>query len=186
MRGFLGLAVPLVVAGCASGGSVFGGAGVDRVGFGIVDLGGETVGIAQIVEGPGSVFIEAEFTGVPEGLHGFHIHEVGDCMPPFDRAGAHFNPTGRAHGRDDPGGAHVGDLPNIYIPPSGLLTVSVVVEEATLAAGRAASLADADGAALVVHAGGDDYASQPDGDTGERIACGVIFPVAATDEDEAR
>jgi len=179
------VAMAFLVAGCASDSvGVTAGTGLgpaDNVSFSLVDVSGETVGIALVTEIPGGVFIEAEFTGLPPGSHGFHIHETGLCEPPFGAAGGHFNPTGKQHGRDNPRGAHVGDLMNLHVPESGIMTVSAVAEGATLKARGDHSLADADGSALVVHENADDNVSDPSGDAGGRIACGVIVPPRAAE-----
>lgn len=156
--------VAIWASGCASAPS--GGA----VGFGVGDMTGETVGIGQVSSIPGGTFLEVEFTGLPAGNHGLHIHERGVCEMPFASAGAHFNPLGKAHGRDNKAVAHAGDLPNINVPESGLLTASVVVEEVTLE-----DLAGPPGSALIVHQGLDDGEIDPAGNSGPRIACGVIY-----------
>jgi Cu-Zn family superoxide dismutase len=110
---------------------------------------------------------------LPPGTRAFHIHEVGRCEPPFESAGGHFNPTGKQHGKDNPGGPHAGDLPNLEVPQSGGLKIEVTAKNVSLDGGRDALL-DADGAALVVHADPDDYTSDPAGRAGKRLACGVI------------
>ena len=106
--------------------------------------------------------------------HRFHIHETGLCAPDFDEAGGHFNPHGRAHGFLSPDGAHAGDLLNIRVPASGSVEVERMGTEVTLEPGDPASLFDEDASALVIHAGPDDYLSQPSGGSGDPIACGVI------------
>ena len=132
---------------------------------------GAAHGRALIGEGGGpKLAVRVEATGLPPGVHGVHIHAVGRCDPPdFQTAGPHWNPTGHQHGRDNPQGAHMGDLPNISIGADGRGALDFAVPAATLA-----GLLDADGAALVIHAGPDDYKSDPSGNSGGRIACGVI------------
>ena len=100
------------------------------------------------------------------------MHETGLCTPNFEAAGAHFNPGNRQHGFRNGQGPHAGDMPNIHVSPSGALTVELLLAGVTLSGERA--LLDGDGAALVVHANADDYATEPSGNSGERIACGVI------------
>lgn len=108
--------------------------------------------------------------GLTPGVHGAHLHTTGLCDPPgFTTAGGHWNPTGRMHGAENPMGPHEGDLPNITIGSDGTGTLTFTVAGATLA-----GLLDADGAALVIHAGPDDYRTDPAGNSGGRIACGVF------------
>lgn len=134
---------------------------------------GKTLGEALLEQRDGGVRITATFTELPPGTRAFHIHEVGKCNPPFESAGGHFNPTGKQHGKDNASGPHAGDLPNLDVPQSGRVKVQVVVKDVSLDRGRG-GLLDADGAALVVHDGADDYKSDPAGNAGKRLACGVI------------
>jgi Cu-Zn family superoxide dismutase len=137
------------------------------------DANGNTVGEAVLEQRGADVRITANFTGIPPGTHAFHIHEVGKCEPPFESAGGHFNPTGKQHGKDNPRGAHAGDLPNIEVPANGRVKVESTAMGVSLGADRN-GLLDADGSALVVHEGADDYKSDPAGNAGKRIACGVV------------
>jgi superoxide dismutase, Cu-Zn family len=139
----------------------------------IKDAAGKKVGEAILEQVDGGLQISVTFTGLPPGMHAFHIHEVGKCDPPFESAGGHFNPTGKKHGKDNPAGPHAGDLPNLDVPQSGGLKVEITAKDVTLDGGRG-GLLDADGAALVVHEGADDYKSDPAGNAGKRLACGVI------------
>jgi Cu-Zn family superoxide dismutase len=134
---------------------------------------GKTVGEATLEPKGDSVRITGSFTGLPPGTHAFHIHAVGKCEPPFESAGGHFNPTGKQHGKDNPKGPHAGDLPNIQVAPDGRVKVDVTAKGVALDAGKT-GLLDADGSALVVHEGADDYKTDPAGNAGKRIACGVI------------
>jgi len=139
----------------------------------IKDAQGQTIGHATLTEGPLGVLLHVELTGAPAGEHAFHVHAVGTCEPPFTSAGGHFNPTSHQHGFMNPQGLHVGDLPNLQVPDSGHLTFERFVDHATIGAGPN-SLFDADGSALVMHSGADDYKSDPAGNAGSRVACGVI------------
>lgn len=134
---------------------------------------GKNVGVAKLTDTPNGVLVHVDFADMPAGEHAFHIHETGKCEPPFESAGGHFNPTGKKHGFEDSAGFHAGDMPNIVIPASGSVKVEVFVPNVRLRDG-AAKLLDDDGSALVVHAGVDDYKSDPAGNAGDRIACGVV------------
>jgi len=136
----------------------------------IRDRSGKTVGVATLISTPNGTLITAEFGGLPPGWHAFHIHAVGKCVPPFTSAGGHYNPTGDKHGILVEGGPHAGDMPNIHQRASGPVDIQVLNTKLVLDA----RLFDADGAAIVLHAKADDYKSQPAGDAGDRIACGVI------------
>lgn len=135
---------------------------------------GKEVGSANLTETQHGVLINISVKGLPPGEHAFHIHAVGKCEPPFTTAGGHFNPTNKKHGLLAAGGHHAGDMPNLHVPQSGELTVEVVNADVTLEKGKPNSVFDADGSAVVIHAGSDDYKTDPTGDAGGRIACGVI------------
>jgi Cu-Zn family superoxide dismutase len=135
---------------------------------------GKEVGSAALTQTPAGVLIRLTLEGVPPGERAVHIHGVGKCEPPFASAGPHFNPRGRKHGLMAAGGHHAGDMPNLVVPPDGTLTVEVLNPDVTLAKGKANSLFAGQGSALVIHAGKDDYKTDPAGDAGGRIACGVI------------
>jgi Cu-Zn family superoxide dismutase len=107
---------------------------------------------------------------MPTGTHGAHIHTSGRCEgPDFMTAGGHWNPAGTQHGSLNPAGPHDGDLPNIIIGTDGRGTLGV-----TVAGGTLDGLLDADGAAMVIHAAADDMTTDPSGNSGARIACGVF------------
>lgn len=138
------------------------------------DQAGKDVGTVQLVETPHGVLLKLALKGAVPGEHAFHIHAVGKCEAPFTSAGGHFNPAGKKHGLAVAEGAHAGDMPNLHIPPSGDLMVEVLNGMVTLAKGKPNSLFDADGSAIIIHAGVDDYKSDPTGNAGDRIACAVI------------
>jgi superoxide dismutase, Cu-Zn family len=136
----------------------------------------QTIGRADFVEISSGVLMTLQVSQLLPGVHALHVHETGRCDPPaFESAGGHFNPAGRSHGFQDPGGPHAGDLPNVYVPESGFLKAELRMPDVTLHPGPR-SLLDADGAALVIHIGPDDYRTDPAGVSGSRVACGVITP----------
>ena len=137
------------------------------------DAHGATVGRITLTDTAHGLLVRGSLNGVPRGTHGIHFHETGKCEPPFKTAGGHFNPGQKAHGMLDPAGPHAGDLPNLVVPKDGSLEFEFFVEGLTLAPGPS-SVFDADGTAIVLHAKADDYRSQPAGDSGDRIACGVV------------
>ena len=142
----------------------------------VVDAAGRPVGTLTLRDAPGqAVVIEGDLRGLPAGTHGIHFHAVGRCdaAGQFASAGAHFDPATRKHGLENPEGPHAGDLPNLVVGADGSATVRMTTPRVTL--GReAASLLDADGSAVVVHGGPDDQRTDPSGNSGARIACGVI------------
>ena len=141
------------------------------------DAAGQSVGTATFVEDPTGVQVTVQVSALPSGEHGIHIHEAGRCDPPdFMTAGAHFNPSGRQHGLQNPQGPHEGDLPSLVVAADGTGTYSAIVQRVTLVPDNLTSLLSDQGTALVVHAGPDDQVTDPDGNTGGRIACGVIVP----------
>jgi superoxide dismutase, Cu-Zn family len=139
----------------------------------LADASGKEVGTVEFRQTPNGVIVHAEFAGLPPGAHAFHVHGVGKCEPPFDSAGPHFNPENHQHGFAVDGGWHSGDMPNITVPADGKLTIDVLASELKVSDGDEKML-DADGAAVIVHEGVDDYSSQPAGNAGKRIACGVV------------
>jgi len=138
------------------------------------DAAGRDVGSVQLVQTPHGVLLRMSLKGVAPGEHAFHIHEVGKCEAPFTSAGGHFNPASRKHGMEAAEGAHAGDMPNLFIPANGELRIDVANHMVTLAKGPPNSVFDADGSAIIIHAGPDDYKTDPTGNAGDRIVCGVI------------
>jgi len=135
------------------------------------------MGNADLWQDPnGLVNVEIASLALPAGTHGIHFHEVAKCeggATAFSTAGAHYNPLGKQHGLSNPAGAHAGDAPNVVIPASGVGRVAFTSNRVTLTPGTI-SLFDADGSSIVVHANPDDQVSQPSGNSGPRVACGVI------------
>ncbi|KGR76045.1 superoxide dismutase family protein [Ureibacillus sinduriensis] len=141
----------------------------------IMDTEGNEIGHMELTEGTDGILISLGLTKLSEGEHGIHIHEVGKCeKPTFESAGAHFNPLEKQHGFDNPKGPHLGDLPNIEPEEDGTVQLEFVAKNITLEPGMENSVLDGDGSAIIIHEGPDDYKTDPAGNSGARIACGVI------------
>lgn len=138
------------------------------------DKSGKEVGEANLIQTRNGVLLRLSVKGIEPGEHAFHVHAVGKCEPPFTSAGGHFNPASHKHGLEAADGAHAGDMPNLHVPQSGDLTVEVLNTMITLASGQPNSVFGPGGTALVIHAKADDNKSDPAGNAGDRIACGVI------------
>lgn len=138
------------------------------------DADGAVVGTATFRQTNKGVLVSAKLTGVKAGVHGIHIHSVGKCEAPgFASAGGHFNPMHKQHGSMNPAGMHRGDLPNITVAANGKGSLKATIAGIDLGTGEH-GLFHPGGTAIVVHAGPDDLKSDPAGNSGARIACGVI------------
>jgi superoxide dismutase, Cu-Zn family len=141
------------------------------------DSNGNPVGSAEFVEGPNGLTITVNLQpgqqAVTPGEHGIHIHRVGSITPDFEAAGEHFNPTDAQHGFNNPQGPHGGDLENIIVNEDGSASYQTIAPLVTLS-GRENALLDSDGSALVIHQNADDYQTEPSGESGDRVAAGVI------------
>jgi Cu-Zn family superoxide dismutase len=138
------------------------------------DKDGKDVGRATLIETPEGVRVAVTGYRLPPGTHGLHIHAVGKCDPPeFTSAGAHFNPGNKKHGSQNPEGAHAGDLPNLEVAASGEGGIDIVTKAVSIRPGPNSLFGPA-GTAIVVHATADDYKTDPTGNSGGRIACGVV------------
>lgn len=145
----------------------------------LYDSAGGPVGRAWLVQKDGQARVHVEVRGLTAGFHGFHIHTTGQCVAPFTSAGGHFNPGGTSHGH------HAGDLPLLYVNADGTGEARFTTDRFDVA-----GLFDADGSAIIIHAGPDNYANIPadrydpdpdtatlaTGDAGGRVACGVLEP----------
>lgn len=163
------------VAGIVAAGLAFAGSagaendGAEHASATLHDAAGVEVGFASFTEdATGTLHVNVKAEGLAPGLHGLHIHSVAACTSPsFASAGGHHNPGGGTHG------SHAGDLPNLVVNAAGRGTLNATTDHATLSAGPV-SVFDLDGSALVIHAGEDDLVTNPTGNSGPRIACGVI------------
>jgi Cu-Zn family superoxide dismutase len=166
------LAVPWLLTGCL--GAVAPSSSVASATAEVRDAKNQVVGQATFTEVTGGVRIVLETRGLPPGEKGVHVHLAGKCEPPdFSSAGDHFNPQNTAHGLLNSAGPHAGDLPNITIAENGTGRLETFTERVSLGGGPN-SLLDNDGRALIIHAAPDDFTTDPSGNTGPRIACGVI------------
>ena len=170
VRPLLLLGAAAMLAGCAS---MPGDDGPRSAGATLKDKDGKEVGVATFIETPEGVRVAVTGYRLPPGSHGLHIHEVGLCEPPdFESAGAHFNPGGKEHGRMNPAGPHAGDLPNLVVAATGQAGIDITTKAFTLSPGPRSLLGKP--TALVVHANSDDEKTDPSGNSGSRIGCGVI------------
>ena len=169
MRRFLILLAPLMLASCAATIEPAGGAPMP-----LINSAGQQIGTVRSWQTDGSLVFRIDASGLPHGLHGLHVHAVGRCDPPgFASAGPHWDLHGMKHGMNNLAGPHRGDLPNVEVSANGVLGATVTLPHADMA-----TLLDADGASLVLHADRDDYETDPSGNSGARIACAVLRPGA--------
>lgn len=134
--------------------------------------GNSASGVVRFTQHRDKVRVSGEITGLePNTQHGFHVHEKGDCSAPdATSAGGHFNPLNKQHGHLVPGGRHAGDMPNLRADANGRATFSIDLSGMSVTSGETSVI----GRSVVIHAKPDDYRSQPAGDSGARVACGVI------------
>ena len=171
MRRLLLFGVAVLVVGCAG---TMAEKELLSAGASLQDKDGKDVGAATLIETPDGIRIAVTGYRLPPGPHGLHIHAVGQCTPPdFASAGGHFNPGGKQHGRQNPAGAHAGDLPNLVVAASGEAGIDITTKDVTLAPGPNSLLGEK-GTSIVIHAAADDEKTDPTGNSGARIACGVI------------
>lgn len=139
------------------------------------DAQGRSRARASVEQSGDSLRVRIEATGMTAGAYGAHVHTTGRCdAPAFTTAGPHWNPTGQMHGKDNPKGMHKGDLPNLMVGADGRGSLEYTIPHAILSGMLPTKLVDEDGAAVVIHARPDDYRTDPSGNSGDRIACGVL------------
>lgn len=140
----------------------------------LYDANGKEVGKVLLSEEPEGVGMDISVYNLPSGIHALHIHDVGKCDPPdFASAGAHFNPHGKKHGLQNPEGPHGGDLPNLEVTSEGSAGLALIKRRITLGEGDH-SLFHPGGTSFIIHENTDDEVTDPAGNAGARIACGVI------------
>jgi len=159
----------LATAGCAHESVTYSATAIMK------DVKGNTMGLATFTEeADGPVHININVKGLKPGLHGIHIHNTGKCIgPSFTSAGEHYNPLGKEHGLNNPKGPHAGDLPNLKVGKDGTGHMNITTDRVTLSPGPN-TLFTANGTSLIIHADPDDQMTNPTGNSGARIACGVI------------
>lgn len=140
----------------------------------IKDMQGKAVGTITVSQHGAGVSLQLHLHDLPPGEHAIHFHQNPKCDPPdFKSAGPHFNPTGKKHGFDNPEGHHAGDMPNFIVGATGKADTKVEDKDVTLGDGQN-SLFSNGGTAIVIHAKADDMKTDPSGNSGDRIACGVV------------
>lgn len=141
----------------------------------VIGKNNESYGNAYFEEEDNGVKVTLALAGLPPGIHGIHVHSVGKCEPPtFESAGPHFNPTHKEHGKLNPKGYHLGDLPNLEVGEDGKVDLTFLAEGLTLEKDAANSLLRDGFTTLIIHESEDDYKTDPSGNSGARIACGII------------
>lgn len=150
-------------------------AAINDVTIPLINEKGEKSGTAVLSETFKGVNVHVTAKGLAPGEKAIHFHEKGVCgVPDFMAAGGHFNPDNKMHGLKNPKGPHAGDMLNILVPENGIIDVNVTAPFVTLEEGKKNSLLDIDGSALIIHEKADDYSTDPSGNAGKRIMCGVI------------
>lgn len=169
-----------LVAACLAGAAVVSVASVpafaagERATVEVKDAAGKSLGNIVITDTTGGALIQVKLSGLTPGQHGFHIHETGKCEGDFSSAGGILNPLGAKHGFTNEEGPMAGDLPNLIVPASGEIEVEFITPLISLSANADEGVFDADGTAVVIFEKGDNYMSDPEGDAGARIACGIF------------
>jgi Cu-Zn family superoxide dismutase len=141
----------------------------------IKDAKGQSIGLAKFTATKGGVQMSVTVANLTPGIHAIHIHAAGMCeAPAFTTATGHFNPTNKKHGLENPEGHHAGDMPNLTVAANGKGTFKTTIADVTLAGAGATSLFHTGGTSVVIHEKADDMKTDPAGNAGTRIACGVV------------
>lgn len=174
MRLFASVACVTLAAAAIPAAAEMGMTGKGRAMADLVDAQGAIKGHAMAMQDKDGLHISVHASGLTPGVHAVHVHAIGTCTAPdFKSAGGHWNPTMKQHGRDNPAGMHMGDMPNMTVGADGTGSLETVIAGGMLTGGDM-PLLDADGAAIVIHETADDYKTDPAGAAGARIACGVL------------
>ena len=177
MKSGIALIAGLMAAVLACHPKMSGGVGNDAVGHAVVrSASGATLGVLSLSSSENVIHIKGHLTSLSPGAHGIHLHEIAKCdAPGFTTAGAHLNSGMVKHGLNNPAGPHAGDLPNIIANAAGEADVDLTTRRSiSLTASTSGGLFDSDGTAIVVHAQEDDQVTDPSGNSGARIACGIV------------
>lgn len=167
------VALPLAIgmAGCTTAGSA---PAAPTATTTLVAGDGSPRGTATVTQAGDGLHVVVRAQGISPGIHAVHIHTTGQCVgPDFTSAGGHWNPMSRKHGKDNPAGMHMGDMPNMTVAPDGTGAIEYHLPDGMISGGST-PLLDADGAAIVIHAQADDNVTDPTGNAGGRVACGVL------------
>ena len=174
MKKYLALLIAILLVAAAATLVQAQGNGAQHASATLRDVAGNVVGTARFTEdATGILHVNVHVKGISVGRHGIHLHAVGLCSPTFAAAGGHHNPLVHQHGLNNPLGAHAGDLPNLVVNGAGVGHLNAASDRATLSAGPT-TLFDANGSAVIIHAAEDDQLTDPTGNSGARIVCGVI------------
>lgn len=134
---------------------------------------GSAAGVATLSQRSDGLWLSVSANAPGAGTYGMHVHAVGRCDgPDFTTAGPHWNPATKQHGRDNPMGAHAGDMPNVTANVDGKLVIETKLDGVMFSG--AGGVIDADGASVIIHEKADDYKTDPSGNSGKRLICGVF------------
>ena len=160
----------LSITGCSTVQTAESGAVSQGASANLMRADGSAAGVATLSQRSDGLWLRIAADAPGRGTYGMHVHAIGKCEgPAFDTAGPHWNPAMKQHGRDNPMGAHSGDMPNVTANADGKLAIETRLNGATFS-----QVIDADGASVVIHEKADDYKTDPSGNSGKRLICGVF------------